>query len=63
MLNAHAAALAEAARFDEAAHWQEAAVLRLPSDDRAAPDYQARLALYRSHTPYCLPPAASGLVH
>src|SRR5262249_44857116 len=63
MLNAHAAALAEAARFDEAADWQEAAVMLLPSDDRAAPDYRARLALYRSHAPYRLPPAASGLVH
>ena len=35
----------------------------LPSDDLAAPDYHARLALYRSHTPYRLPPASSGLVH
>jgi hypothetical protein len=63
MLNAHAAALAEAARFDEATDWQEAAVMLLPSDDLAAPDYHARLALYRSHTPYRLPMASSGLVH
>jgi hypothetical protein len=63
MLNARAAALAEAARFDDAADWQKAALALLPSDDLAAPDYHARLALYRSHTPYRLPKASSGLVH
>jgi tetratricopeptide (TPR) repeat protein len=63
LLNAHAAALAEAARFDEADDWQEAAVMLLPSDDLAASDDHARLTLYRSHTPYRLPAASGDMVY
>jgi hypothetical protein len=63
MLNAHAAALGEAARFDAAVDFQKDAVLLLPSDDPAAPDYRARLTLYRSQTPYRLPPASNGIAH
>jgi hypothetical protein len=39
MLNAYAAAPPEAARFDEVADWQEVAVMQLPSDDLAGPDF------------------------